>query len=129
MRDILAEFWARKEVVTRKNGYRGPQFRVTCRTTQGGLTSPTLFNVAVDRMVRHWLSTKVEDNAVINDSLGHVVGRSLGVFYTNDDILGSQDQECIQVEINVSIGMFHRIGLLAKADKSKTMTCQPGEIR
>ena len=89
----------------------------------------TLFNVAVDRMVRNWLSSKVEDNAVINESLGHVVGRSLGVFYTNDDILGSQDQECIQVEINVSIGMFHRIGLLAKVDKSKTMTCQPGEIR
>ena len=35
---ILAEFWARQEVVTRKNGDHGPQFRATYGTTQGGLT-------------------------------------------------------------------------------------------
>ena len=50
-RDILAEFWAHHELVTRKNGYHGLQFRKNCGTTQGGLTMTTLFNVAVDSML------------------------------------------------------------------------------
>ena len=47
MRVILAELWARQEVVTRKNGYHIHQFRATHRTTQGCLTYLKLFNVVV----------------------------------------------------------------------------------
>ena len=52
---ILTDFWSRQEVFTQKNGYHVPQFRSTCSTTQGLLTSLTLFNMAVDSVVRHWL--------------------------------------------------------------------------
>ena len=55
MQGILAEFWENQEVVTRHKSYHDPQFRATQGTTQGGLVSPIVLNVAVDRLVRHWL--------------------------------------------------------------------------
>ena len=71
-----------------KNGYHDPQLRSTRGTTQGGLTSPKIFNVEVDNMVRHWLSIIVEDDTVIYDGMGHEVGRILGVFYMYNGIIG-----------------------------------------
>ena len=51
MRRLLAEFWENQEVVTRQTGYHGPQFRANCGMKQGGIASPTLFNVAVYSVV------------------------------------------------------------------------------
>ena len=48
--------------------------------TQGGITSPTIFNLAVDSVVCHWLSLMVDDKTVTQDGLWNVVGRSLGLF-------------------------------------------------
>ena len=74
MRDILEEFWARQEVVTQQNSCHGPQFRANHRNTQGGLTLTKLFNMAFESVVQHWLYMTVEDDAVIQNGLGHVVG-------------------------------------------------------
>ena len=60
-------------------------------TTQWGLTLTTLFIVAVDSMVWHWLSMSLEDVAVIHDGLGHAVRWSLGVFYAYHGLIGLQD--------------------------------------
>ena len=81
MRVVLADLWARQEVFTRQNGYHGPQFRATRRTTQGGLKFLTLFIVVVYNAVRHWISVIVEDDAVIHDGLVNAVGQSMVVFY------------------------------------------------
>ena len=127
-RGIIEELWACQEVVTWKNGYHGPHFRATSVTIQGGLTSPSLFNILVDNVVRNCLSMKVEDEAVINDGLGHAVGQIMGVFYTYDGIIGLRDPEWIQGGINILIGLFRQIGLVANTAKYKMMTCQPGTI-
>ena len=74
---ILTEFWVQQEVVTRKNGYHGPQFRSTRGTTQGVLTFTTLFNVVVKNVARHCLSMTVDYNTVIHNGMGHSVGRSM----------------------------------------------------
>ena len=55
MQGLLGLFWENREVVTRQNGYHGPQFRVTRGTTQGGVAFPTLFNVEVNSVVFHWI--------------------------------------------------------------------------
>ena len=110
------------------NGYRGPQFREPRGTTQWGLTFKTLSNVAVDSVVQNWLSMKLEDIAVIHDGLGHAVGRSLEVFYADNGFIGLWDLEWLQGVLNVMIGPFLRIGLMDNVAKSKTMTCQMGEI-
>ena len=66
---ILVEFWGWKEVITRKNGYHGPHFQETRRTTYGGLISPNLFNMVVNNVVHNWLSMTVEDKLVAHDGL------------------------------------------------------------
>ena len=129
IRGILDDFWLCQEVLTPQKGYHGPQFRDTRVTNQGRLASPTLFNLPVDGVVRHWLSMKVEDDAFIQDRLGHAVGWRLGVFYENYVTLGLLDPGCIQGGLNVLIGLFLWIGVMTNITKSKIMTCQPGTIR
>ena len=74
LRVLLVEFWSRQELVTHQNGFHSPQFRETIDMTLGGLDLPTLFNVSVYSVVRHWLSPIVEDNSSTHDRLGVVVG-------------------------------------------------------
>ena len=50
-------------------------------------------------------------------------------FYTDYGILGSHNQEWLQGALNVLIGLFWRIGLVAKISKSKKIMCHPGSIR
>ena len=52
MCELLAYFWFHKEVVTRQNGYHGPNCKAAWGTMQVGLTSPILFNVVADNIVR-----------------------------------------------------------------------------
>ena len=35
------------------------------------------------------------------------------VFYSDDGMIGSRDAEWLQVDINVIIGLFRRVGLMA----------------
>ena len=57
------------------------------------------------------------------------MGHSLGVLYADDEILGYRDPGFLQGVLNIHIGLLRQIGLVDNAAKSKTMTCQPGEIR
>ena len=129
MRALLEEFWENQEVVTSQNGYHGPKFRATHGATQGGIASPTIYNVAVNSVVRHWFLLTVEYEAVIHYGLGHAVGWILGIFYADDDLLVSREPEWIQGALNFPIGTFQQVGLAANVAKLKMMTCHPGEIR
>ena len=97
--------------------------------TQWGIASPELYNVTVNSMFRHWILLMVEDGELIQYGLEYAVDWSLGVFYADDCLLVSRDQEWIQGALNVLVGIFWRIGLTANAAKSKMMTCQPEAVR
>ena len=84
--------------------------------------------MVVDIVVWHWLSMTLEDVAVIHYGLGHVVGRSLEVFYAEDGLIGSRYPKWLQGGLNVLIGPFLRIGLMDNVAKSKTITCHQGAI-
>ena len=47
-------------MVARAGGYCGAAFKGNQGVKQGDLLSPTIFNVAVDAVVRHWMSVIVE---------------------------------------------------------------------
>ena len=103
---LLEEFWLHQEVVTRQNGFHGPQLRATRRTTKGGLSSPTLFNVAVESVFHHWISLTEEEKSAIHDGFGMVVEISRYMFYADDGLIGSRDPEWLQGGINILIGLF-----------------------
>ena len=79
-------------------------------------------------MIRNWLSLTVEEKSAIHYGLRMAVGRYIGVFYTDGGIIGLKEPEWIQGAINVLIGIFQRVGLMANVTKSKTMTDQTGVI-
>ena len=84
--------------------------------------------MAVDNVVRNGMSMIVEDDAVVHDRLGYAVGQIMRVFYVEDGLLGLQDPEWLQGDLNILIGLFHQIGLMANVTKSKKMTYQLGMI-
>ena len=53
---MLREYWERKTMVVRAGSYYGKGFKVGRGVTQGDPLSPTIFNVVVDAVVRHWLT-------------------------------------------------------------------------
>ena len=60
-------------MVARAGGYYGEPFRRDIGVTQGDSIPPTIFNVVVDAVVRHWESFVVErEGGDSNDGNGDV---------------------------------------------------------
>ena len=53
---LLKNYWKRLTMVARAGGYYGTAFRGERGVTQGYSLSPTIFNVVVDAVVRHWVT-------------------------------------------------------------------------
>ena len=64
----------------------------------------------------------VEDQRVAHGVLVETIGRLLGVFYSNDVMVGSYDLDWLQHAINFLVSIFKRYDLVAKIVKSHTMT-------
>ena len=57
---LLQTYWRRLEMVERAGSYYRTAFQGARRVTQGDPLSPTILNVVVDEVVRHWLTVMVE---------------------------------------------------------------------
>ena len=91
--------------------------------------SPPLFNVVVENVIWTWLAMKVEDQKLAHNGLVAAVGLCMGFFYTNDDMIGSRDPDCLKHFTNVMIGLFQHYGLAATITKSLSMTFQTSALR
>ena len=55
VRRLLTVYWERMRMVVRAGRYYWEGFKGERGVTQGDPLSPTIFNVVVDAVVRHWL--------------------------------------------------------------------------
>ena len=62
-----------------------------------------IFNMVVNIFIRTCLGMTVEDQTVAHNGLGENIGRCLGVFYYDDEMMVSRDPECMQHSINVLV--------------------------
>ena len=53
---ILCAYWHRLRMIFHACGYYGVDFQGFCGMTQGDPLSPTIFNLVVYAVVRHWIS-------------------------------------------------------------------------
>ena len=60
-RRLLRTYWEKWTMVARAGGYYGTGFKGAKGVTQGDPLSPTIFNVVVYAVVRHWVTLSVED--------------------------------------------------------------------
>ena len=58
---LLTTYWRRLTMLARAGGYYGEEFKGKRGVTQGDLLSPTIFNVVVDAVVRHWIDGIVDE--------------------------------------------------------------------
>ena len=61
VRRFLAVYWERTTMVARAGSYYGKGFKGDRGVTQGDPLSPTIFNVVVDVVVRHWLQLSTQE--------------------------------------------------------------------
>ena len=91
---LLKFYWDHQRCVAKCGQYHGETSVPYHGTTQGGVVSPTLFNVPVDAVVRKWWAGVMDDMTIANTGLqGDNVGRLASLFYTNDGAIGSKDHE------------------------------------
>ena len=60
-RRLLQSYWRRLTMVARAGGYYGKALKWERGVTQGNPLSPTIFNVVVDAVVRHWVTSIIAD--------------------------------------------------------------------
>ena len=77
-------------MVSRAGGYYSTEFKGGRGVTQGNPLSPTIFNVVVDAVVRHWVNGLV-DEAEAKGETGREGRHQSAVFYADDGMVVSSD--------------------------------------
>jgi hypothetical protein len=124
---LLRQFWDRQLVVAKQGRHFGVAFPATRGVTQGDIVSPTIFNIVVDAIVRHWLIFVLDDGSGVN-GFGRTVREELMLFYANDGLLAAHNHLWLQMALSRLCELFERVGLRTNVQKTKTMTCTPGYI-
>ena len=91
---LLKFYWEHQRCVAKFEKYHGETFVPYCGATQGGVVSPTLFNVLTDAVVRKWWVDVMDDMTIANTGLqGDNVGCLASLLYANNSAIGSKDHE------------------------------------
>ena len=90
--------------------------------TQGDPLSPTIFNVVVDAVVRHWVTIAVTQ-AENRRERGREGRHQDALFYADDGMLASCDPQWLQWAFTQLVGLFDRVGLNTNSGKTVSMTC------
>ena len=92
--------------------------------TQGDPISPTIFNVVVDTVVRHWVSVMVE-GAEERGKHGQEGRHQNSLFYADNGMVASSDLRWLQGEFSTLVGLLERVGLQTNGGKTVGMICRP----
>ena len=60
-RQLLKTYWGEMTMLARAGGYYRDAFKGDRGVTQGDPLSPTIFNVEVDAVFRHWVTMEIDD--------------------------------------------------------------------
>ena len=92
--------------------------------TQGNPLSPTIFNVVVDVVVRHWVTQAVTD-AEPRGERGREGRHQAALFYAENGMVASSDPQWLQWAFTQLVGLFDQVGLKTNTGKTVSMTCRP----
>ena len=67
--------------------------------------SPTIFNVVLDAVVRHWLHLATQE-AVRRGERGRERRHQVALFYANDGMVASTDPRWLQWAFTILVGLF-----------------------
>ena len=123
-RRLLKSYWHRLNMVERAGDYYGAAFGGERGVTQGDPLSPTIFNVVVDAVVRHWVHGVMEE-AEARGETGREGRHQAALFYADDGMVVSSDPAWLQGAFTALVGLFDRVGLQTNVGKTVSMVCHP----
>ena len=88
--------------------------------TQEYPLSPTIFNVVMDAVVRHWVALMVE-GAEEQGERGQEGRHHNSLFYADDGMVLLSDPRWIQGAFSTLVGLFDRVGLRRNFGKAVSM--------
>ena len=92
--------------------------------TQGDLLSPTIFNVVVYAVVRHWVNSIMEEVEARGET-GREGRHQAALFYADDGMVVLLDPVWLQGAFTALVSIFDRVGLMTNAGKTVSMVCHP----
>ena len=92
--------------------------------TQGNPLSPTIFNVVVEAVVRHW-EHRIVQEAEARGETGREGRYQAALFYADNSMVASSDPTWIQGEFNALVVLFDRVGVQTNSGKTVSMVCHP----
>ena len=92
VRRLLREYWNKSTMVARAGGYYGTGFKGERGVTHGDPLSPTIFNVVVDAVVRHWVTQAVTD-AEPRGERGREGRHQAALFYAENGMVASSNPQ------------------------------------
>ena len=92
--------------------------------TQGNPLYPTIFNVVVDNVFRHWVNSVMEE-AEARGETGWEGWHQATLFYANDGMVVSSDPTWLQGAFTTLVGLIDRVGLRKNVEKTVSMFCHP----
>ena len=92
--------------------------------TQGDPLSPTIFNVVVDAVVRHWVTLAMAE-AEKQGERGDEGRHQSVLFYTDEGMVALYDPRWIQWSFDTLAIMFEGVGLQTNVGKTVSMVCRP----
>ena len=111
-------------MVDMAGGYFDLPFKVYHGVTQGDPLSSTIFHVVVYSIIYHWVIvvTAPEEGMEVFELLIHDL---VTYFYANNVIVASPQPERMQRAFDVLTGLFDRVRLRTKTQKTVIMDCYP----
>ena len=120
---LLRIYWSRLRIVAKVGGYYGAAFRGVWGVTQGDPLSPTIFNVVVDLVVRHWVSVMAQV-AEERGGRGQEGRHQNALFYADDGMVALSDPRWLKGTFSTLVGLFDRVGLKTNVRKTSGMVCR-----
>ena len=111
-------------MVARAVGYYDSELQGFRGVTQGNPLSPTIFNMVVYMVVRHWFKVMVEV-AGGQVGCGQEGRHQNSLLYADDGTISSSDPGWLQGELSTLLGLFDRLGMKTNIRKTFGMVCCP----
>ena len=115
-------------MVAQAGGYYGTAFGGERGVTQGDLLPPTIFNVVVDAIVRHWVHGVVGKTEARGET-GREDRHQAALSYADDGMVASSDPAWIQGSFTALVGLFDRVGLRKISGRLSAWSANPARRR
>ena len=92
--------------------------------TQGDPLPPTILNVVVYVVVRHWVTMALNESEKRGER-GKEGRHQSALFYADDSMVESSNPCWLQWAFNDLVGLFDRVGLQTNIGKTVSMVCRP----